>query len=226
MFLQAAEGSLLAPGQKAASLFTLVLYNCVNYCLTYLHSLLTSSEAWRMETVAESSSVPHLAMSATKLTLEWTKFIVFFMTAVSVCIALVVGVSLQGLTFTPSYLLLSSLYYLSLEPRVVVLVTRALTDHPQEWWEGQETVYSSALLKTVSLTLSLVITIFSFFNLKYRAALTTLFICGYLKVYVTDVFIYKQFYRFQYKDIKVNCMEKIHRLELKVSRYTNINIFL
>ena len=35
--------------------------------------MMISTQLWRMETIAESSEVPHLAMSATKLTLEWTK---------------------------------------------------------------------------------------------------------------------------------------------------------
>ena len=182
VFLQAAEVSLLAPGQKAASLFTLVLYNCLSYCLSYIYSLLTNSLAWRVETVAQSSSVPHLAMTATKLTLEWTKFIVFFMTAVTVGIAMVVGVTMQGITFSSSYLLLTSLYYLSLEPGLVVQVTRVLDTRHWEWLEGEETVCSSVLVKMVSLLLSLIITTVCLVNLKYKAVLTTLVVCVYLKV--------------------------------------------
>ena len=68
---------LLAGGQRAASLFTLVLYNCLTYSLRYLLSLLSSSQIWRPETLAHSSSVTHLATTATKLTLEWTKVSIF-----------------------------------------------------------------------------------------------------------------------------------------------------
>ena len=68
---------LLAPGQKAASLFSLVLYNCLTYCARYLLTLLTSYQVWRLETLTPTSSVTHLAMSATKLTLEWTKVNIF-----------------------------------------------------------------------------------------------------------------------------------------------------
>ena len=41
VFLQTAESLLLAPGQRAASLFTLVTYNCTVFCCKYLHSLVT-----------------------------------------------------------------------------------------------------------------------------------------------------------------------------------------
>ena len=144
-FLQASSVCLLAPGQKAASLFSLVLYNCLTYCLRYLHSLLTSYQAWRPETITPSSPVTHLAMSATKLTLEWTKFVVFFMTAVSVGLALVLGVTLQGVSLTPTYLLLTSLYYISLEPGLVDLVARAGSPAVLQRCEGEELVWSAPL---------------------------------------------------------------------------------
>ena len=41
VFLQTAESLLLSPGQRAASLFTLVTYNCLVFCCKYLHSLVT-----------------------------------------------------------------------------------------------------------------------------------------------------------------------------------------
>ena len=182
-FLQASSVCLLAPGQKAASLFSLVLYNCLTYCLRYLHSLLTSYQALRLETITPSSPVTHLAMSATKLTLEWTKFVVFFMTAVSVGLALVLGVTLQGVSLTPTYLLLTSLYYISLEPGLVDLVARAGSQSHLvlQRCEGEELVCSSVLLKIISLLLSLIIITISLLNLKYKAGLTVL-ACAYLKV--------------------------------------------
>ena len=38
-------------------------------------AFISSSSLWAPETIADSSEVPHLAMTATKLTLEWTKVI-------------------------------------------------------------------------------------------------------------------------------------------------------
>ena len=160
-----------------------MLYNSLTYCVRYLHSLLTSYQLWRLETLTPSSSVTHLAMSATKLTLEWTKCVVFFMTAVSVGLALMVGVSLQGLTLTPTFLLLTSLYYLSLEPGVVEVVARAVSQSHRalQCCEGEELVYSSVLLKIISLLLSLIVITICLLSLKYKAGLTVL-ACAYLKV--------------------------------------------
>ena len=73
-------------------------------------------------------------MTATKLTLEWTKvtfkqdtllfpdharclyqFIVFLMTLVCLLVGLVLGVTIQGVSLTPAYVALTLPYYLSLE---------------------------------------------------------------------------------------------------------------
>ena len=105
------------------------------------------------------------------------------MTAVAVCLALLLGVSLQGVTLTPSFLLITGLYYLSLEPGVVEVVVRTLSGSHRllQWCEGQELVCSSVLLKIISLLLSLVIITLCLLNVKYKAALTVL-ACAYLKV--------------------------------------------
>ena len=92
----------------------------------------SSSNLWTPERIAGSSEVPHLAMTATKLTLEWTKvtfehdtllypvyclhqFIVFLMTLVCLLVGLVLGVTIQGVSLTPAYVALTLPYYLSLE---------------------------------------------------------------------------------------------------------------
>ena len=41
VFFNTAEALLLPLGQKATSLYTLMLFNSAAYCLTYLHSLAT-----------------------------------------------------------------------------------------------------------------------------------------------------------------------------------------
>ena len=109
--------------------------------------MMISTQLWRMETIAESSEVPHLAMSATKLTLEWTKvgsaniftsankyflggsvniftaqLIVFLMTCVCLGVGVAVGVSrLPGLQLCPAYLGLTLAYYLSLEMEAAIV---------------------------------------------------------------------------------------------------------
>ena len=41
VFFNTAEALLLPLGQKATSLYTLMLFNSATYCLTYLHCLVT-----------------------------------------------------------------------------------------------------------------------------------------------------------------------------------------
>ena len=105
------------------------------------------------------------------------------MTAVSVCLALLLGVTLQGISLTPTFLLLTGLHYLSLEPGVVEVVVRTVSGSHRllQWCEGQEVICCSALIKIISLLLSLLIITLCLLNLKYKAGLTVL-ACAYLKV--------------------------------------------
>ena len=41
VFFNTSEALMLPPGQKATSLYTLMLFNSTTYCLTYLYSLVT-----------------------------------------------------------------------------------------------------------------------------------------------------------------------------------------
>jgi len=204
-FFHSAESALLPQGQKATSLFTLMLFNALTYCITYLYKIISNTAWCSIETVATTSQVPHLAISATKLTLEWTKFIVFFITTVSICLALTLGVSMQGFSPTPGYLALTGLYFLSQEKMVVLHMPRMLARYPMylSMIEGEESVWSPIILKIFSLILSSILVLLCMSFTKYKNALTTFTVCVYLK----------------FRDLQVNGLEKLKILEKHVSRF-------
>ena len=88
VFFNTSEALMLPPGQKATSLYTLMLFNSTTYCLTYLYSLVTrwynnsyepqntppllSKGYFSRERVA-GSNLTHLSMTTVKFVLEWTK---------------------------------------------------------------------------------------------------------------------------------------------------------
>lgn len=73
IYFQACEIVLLSGHQKATYLYTLMFYNVVSYCLNYVKEVY-ERKAWTpYVTITETSQVRHLGISATKLTLEWTK---------------------------------------------------------------------------------------------------------------------------------------------------------
>ena len=73
LYFQMCEIVLLPPGQKATYLYTLMFYNVMSYCANYLLEVYRRKNWSPYVTITETSQVRHLAMSATKITLEWTK---------------------------------------------------------------------------------------------------------------------------------------------------------
>ncbi len=71
-----------------------------------------------------------------------------------------------------------------------------------EWCEGEEAVWAPILLRTLSLCLSLVLALGCTLVRKYKALFTLSLICVYLK----------------YRDLNINALDKLRRLESTVSR--------
>ena len=71
-----------------------------------------------------------------------------------------------------------------------------------EWYEGEKAVWAPILLRTLSLCLSLVLALGCTLVRKYKAVFTLSLICVYLK----------------YRDLNINALDKLRRLESTVSR--------
>ena len=72
-----------------------------------------------------------------------------------------------------------------------------------EWCEGEEGVWAPILLRTLSLGLSLVLVAGCALARRYKAAFTLSLVCVYLK----------------YRDLNINALDKLRRLESMVSRF-------
>ena len=68
---------MLSGPQKATYLYTLMFYQVVSYCSSYIKEVYERRNWSPYVTITEASQVKHLGMSATKLTLEWTKELLF-----------------------------------------------------------------------------------------------------------------------------------------------------
>lgn len=65
---------------KVTCLYTLMFYNVVTYCVSYIKELIEKENWSPYVTLTERSRIKHLAMSATKIVLEWTKAVTFVVT--------------------------------------------------------------------------------------------------------------------------------------------------
>lgn len=79
VFLILADKVLL-PQQKMTCLYTLMFYNVIAYCVSYIKELIQKEDWSPYVTLTERSKIKHLAMSATKIVLEWTKAVTFVVT--------------------------------------------------------------------------------------------------------------------------------------------------
>ena len=73
VYFQACETVLLSGNQKATYLYTLMFYNVISYCSMYAKEVYERKDWLPYVTITQTSQVKHLGMSATRLTLEWTK---------------------------------------------------------------------------------------------------------------------------------------------------------
>lgn len=71
---------VLVPGQRMTCLYTLMFYNVIAYCVGYIKELIQKEDWSFYVTLTERSKIKHLAMSATKIVLEWTKAVTFVVT--------------------------------------------------------------------------------------------------------------------------------------------------
>ena len=71
-----------------------------------------------------------------------------------------------------------------------------------DWCEGEEAVWAPILLRTLSLSLSLLLVLGCALTRQYRAGVTLSLVCVYLK----------------YRDLNINSLDKLRRLESTVTR--------
>ena len=71
-----------------------------------------------------------------------------------------------------------------------------------DWCEGEEALWAPILLRTFSLCLSLLLVMVSALTRQYKAGVTLSLVCVYLK----------------YRDLNINSLDKLRRLESTVTR--------
>lgn len=79
IFLMLAD-RIFMPEHKLTCLYTLMFYNVIAYCISYVKELIEKEDWSPYVTLTERSKIRHLAMSATKIVLEWTKAVTFVVT--------------------------------------------------------------------------------------------------------------------------------------------------
>lgn len=200
---QLCESCLLPLGQRSTSLNTLMFFNIITYCAKYVMELFTRSNWRSYETIATSSEIHHLGLTATKVTLEWTKLVVFFMTLLLSGLGISLGIEIQGFTPSVSYLVVTGFYFLTMEPLVEKCLPGILTLVAPDPFDGQERMWAPIILKSSSLVVSLLMTTLGLVLGKYKMAAVSCLVCVHLKI----------------RDIQVNAIQPIRMAEATVARF-------
>ncbi|ODM97069.1 hypothetical protein Ocin01_09611 [Orchesella cincta] len=169
--------------QRVTSMYSLLFYNAMTYCFAYIKELV-EKEDWSMKIqLTPSSNIMHLAMTATKIALEWTKAVTFIVTIV--CMLLVLGLEqgLQNYCPTPVYILITVSYYIMTEKTIQDSIPNVLIYVPDDQFQDQilglEKIHAMLAIKLLTTLANLLFLIPMFRSL--RITLLTLYINVWLQ---------------------------------------------
>ncbi|XP_071525810.1 uncharacterized protein [Panulirus ornatus] len=166
---------LLLTNQRLSSLYTLMFFNVVAYCVAYVKELV-EREDWSMYVnIARTSNVRHLALSTTKIVLEWTKAITFIITVVFILLVFGLEKGLKNYSPTTSYLVITALYFISTEKVFMDMFAAWLDNRKFDYFESMETFYCPALLLASHILLSSIITFLCIFTGNMRLVMLSTF---------------------------------------------------
>lgn len=153
--------------------------------------------------IARNSNVRHLALSATKIVLEWTKAITFIITVVFMLLVFGLEKGLKNYSPTNSYLVITGLYYISTEKVFMDLFTNWLDAKKFDYFESMESLYSPALLISWHIFLSSIITLLCAFTGSLRLVMLSCF---------TNI-------RIKYKELRENYLRPLQEEMSRLAGY-------
>lgn len=162
---------------KLTSLYSLMFYNVVTYSVSYVREICTKEDWSPYVNVTRHSRVKHLAMSATKIVLEWTKAVTFIVTITFVLLTLGLEQGLEHYRPNALYTAITGTYYLFSERTFLELWPIAITAMKLERLEGMEVLYLNAWARAASTLLPLPLVPLLAWRERWRLALLLAYVC-------------------------------------------------
>ncbi|KAK9874088.1 hypothetical protein WA026_002444 [Henosepilachna vigintioctopunctata] len=183
------------PQKKITGLYTLMFYNVIAYCVSYIKELI-EKEDWSVTVnMTQHSNIKHVALSATKIVLEWTKAVTFIITVTFMLLVFGLEQGLQHYQPTAFYTFITWTYYISTEKVFVEVFPNLLTLFKIRYFEALEALYAPVLLKSYTILLAAIFVSILFFYGLVRFT----FLAFYLTVYLKT------------KDMVVNCLKDLQK---------------
>lgn len=165
---------------KLTSLYSLMFYNVITYSVNYVREICTKEDWSPYVNVTRHSRVKHLAMSATKIVLEWTKAVTFIVTITFILLTLGLEQGLEHFRPTFLYVAITGIYYLLTEKTFLELWPLALSAMKLEKLEGMEPLYCGLWTRGITLGLAIPLVPALAWCERWRLAVFLFYICVYV----------------------------------------------
>lgn len=195
--------ALLLPGQPVTGLYTLMFYNVFAYCVSYIKELCEKEDWSPYVNVAEHSNMKHLAMTATKIALEWTKAVTFIITIVFMLLVFGLEQGLEHYKPTVSYTLITWVYYASTEKVFVTLLSYFINYLQLSIFENLEALWIPVILYLFTSSMAFIVAILSMMFGRFKFAVAAL----YLNVYI------------RLKDLSMNHLQELQAERAVLSQF-------
>ncbi|KAI5643197.1 zinc finger, c3HC4 type (RING finger) domain-containing protein [Phthorimaea operculella] len=180
LLIFAACDRLFVAQGKLTSLYSLMFYNVITYSVNYVREICTKEDWSPYVNVTRHSQVKHLAMSATKIVLEWTKAVTFIVTITFILLTLGLEQGLEHFRPTVLYTFITGTYYLLSEKTFLEIWPPALTALKIESLEGMEPLYCNVWARGITTALAVPLVPALIWYERLRLALLVLYICVFV----------------------------------------------
>lgn len=171
----------ICPQKKITGLYTLMFYNVIAYCVSYIKELI-EKEDWSVTVnMTQHSNIKHLAMSATKIVLEWTKAVTFIITVTFMLLVFGLEQGLKHYHPTALYTIITWTYYMSTEKVFVEMFPHLLTTLKLKYLEALEALYAPVILKAYTVSLAFILVTVLIFHGLIRFTSVAFYLTVFLK---------------------------------------------
>lgn len=138
------------PEEKLTGLYALLFYNVICYLLMYTQRLIYLSDITPIVYLSEHSGIRHLAMTATKVMLEFTRAVTFVVTGVFMLLVFGLEQGLEHFNPTWYYIGITALYFTLTERSCQEKIPSLLTYLNCDFFESMENLWTPVLVRLCS----------------------------------------------------------------------------
>lgn len=138
------------PQEKLTGLYALLFYNVICYLLMYTQRLIYLSDITPIVYLSEHSGIRHLAMTATKVMLEFTRAVTFVVTGVFMLLVFGLEQGLEHFNPTWYYIGITALYFTLTERSCQEKIPSLLTYLNCDFFESMENLWTPVLVRLCS----------------------------------------------------------------------------